>query len=347
MRSLHIVRIVGFIAGVIATYAALSGLFLPNSKLHIPGLGHASASSHKAGSLPSNHSIPHIVHMTWKNKNIRKDLAPNVVSWIKNHPHWQLRFWTDADVKPFIEEHYPQYMGMFEKWKWGGVKTADALRCFLLHHFGGVYADLDMESVRSMDEFVRDHPLVISTEPSEHTLVIFGKKRLSSNALMASRPGHPFWPLVFESMKAQKKDAPVLKATGPVMIDNWVIDYLEKHGPASASPAQPKDRLYLAPPAMFHPHYDPAMDYHCKRFMQQQQMNPKAVKTTEATMGMEVCKRLRKENFKQDKTLGRDTYSIHHWSHQWICPTCNRVEVPIDDAIKEAAAAARKSLLGH
>ena len=30
-------------------------------------------------------------------------------------------------------------MGMFEKWKWGGVKTADALRCFLLHHFGGVY----------------------------------------------------------------------------------------------------------------------------------------------------------------------------------------------------------------
>ena len=34
-------------------------------------------------------------------------------------------------------------------------------------------------------------------------------------------------------MKAQKKDAPVLKATGPVMIDNWVIDYLEKHGPSS------------------------------------------------------------------------------------------------------------------
>ena len=67
---------------MIATYAALSGLFLPNSKLHIPGLGHASASSHKAGSLPSNHSIPHIVHMTWKNKNIRKDLGSRI--WGQN-----------------------------------------------------------------------------------------------------------------------------------------------------------------------------------------------------------------------------------------------------------------------
>jgi mannosyltransferase OCH1-like enzyme len=64
-----------------------------------------------------------------------------------------------------------------------------------LHKFGGVFADLDFESIRPMDEYLKGKQFVLgrmSIPPrlwSEHSI---------PNAFMASIPGHPIWIKVLE-----------------------------------------------------------------------------------------------------------------------------------------------------
>ncbi len=57
-----------------------------------------------------------------------------------------------------------------------------------LHKFGGVYVDLDMESIRPIDDYLKGKQLVLGrmgpSEDFSHSI---------PNAIMASVPGHPFW----------------------------------------------------------------------------------------------------------------------------------------------------------
>jgi mannosyltransferase OCH1-like enzyme len=71
-----------------------------------------------------------------------------------------------------------------------------------LHRFGGVYADMDFESIRPMDEYLKGKQLILGRMGDDHN---FGHS--IPNALMASIPGHPFWIKVLEYISENyKKD---------------------------------------------------------------------------------------------------------------------------------------------
>lgn len=38
-----------------------------------------------------------------------------------------------------------------------GVEKADIMRYFILYHYGGIYADLDMEAVRPIEPLLAKH----------------------------------------------------------------------------------------------------------------------------------------------------------------------------------------------
>jgi mannosyltransferase OCH1-like enzyme len=89
-----------------------------------------------------------------------------------------------------------------------------------LHYYGGVYVDLDSESIRPMDEYLKGKQLVLgrmrTTDNAEHAI---------PNAFMASRPHHPFWVEVLNYIYIhRKKNWGAEKLTGPVMllrVYNW------------------------------------------------------------------------------------------------------------------------------
>jgi hypothetical protein len=92
---------------------------------------------------------------------------------------------------------------------------------FLLFAYGGIYVDLDMEALVSLDEYLlrtfynasafggpavagqggASHSsssssfsgVILSQEPAAHAKVLYNQDRLACNAAMLSAPGHPFW----------------------------------------------------------------------------------------------------------------------------------------------------------
>ncbi len=65
-----------------------------------------------------------------------------------------------------------------------------------MHHYGGVYVDLDFESIRPMDSYLEGKKLILGRMGNntfiDHSL---------PNAFMASIPGHPFWIKVLDHIK--------------------------------------------------------------------------------------------------------------------------------------------------
>ena len=58
--------------------------------------------------------------------------------------------WTDADSRKFLVEHYPWFVPIFDAYPYP-IQRADAIRYFILHHFGGIYMDLDVGCLRRFD----------------------------------------------------------------------------------------------------------------------------------------------------------------------------------------------------
>ena len=73
-------------------------------------------------------SIPRILHQTWSSGNkVPEVVRPWVESWLKQHPGWQYWFWSDADMRSFVEARYPQYLKLYDSYPTQGYRN-DAFR---------------------------------------------------------------------------------------------------------------------------------------------------------------------------------------------------------------------------
>jgi UDP:flavonoid glycosyltransferase YjiC (YdhE family) len=166
-------------------------------------------------------AIPRILHQTWKNADLPADLAAWRESWLANHPGWEHRLWTDEDNRELIRRDYPWFLKAYDSYN-EPIKRADAVRYFILHRFGGVYADLDMESLRPIGPLLEGKQVVFGLEPDEHLAMHRSPQRplnrIVCNAFMASVPGHPFWEHLFRELVTWQRAPGPLDATGPFML---------------------------------------------------------------------------------------------------------------------------------
>lgn len=140
-------------------------------------------------------------------------------SWNRLYRNWTRMFWDDDAIDALVAEAYPEELGWFRALP---VKIArvDAARSFILHRFGGVYADMDMYAHARLrlpegDVGPGGYCAVVgSAAPGERV----------QNSLMASTAGHPFWVATMRRMREFAEAHPgfgkesVLAATGPEML---------------------------------------------------------------------------------------------------------------------------------
>lgn len=226
-------------------------------------------------------SIPKIIHQTWKKREVPTELAILQRTWLANHPGWEYRFWTDEDNREFLQRHYDWFLPIYDGYP-VHIMRVDAVRCFILHHYGGVYADLDMECLKPLDPFLEGKQLVLGLEPVEHLNLIQARERsmekIIGNAFLASRPGHPFWEHVFEQLVTFRHLPNPLDATGPYFLTKTYDRFPRK------------ETITLESPELLYPIHNE-----------------------------ENWRHLQKDSEKRDRIYSR-AFTIHHWHGSWWKP---------------------------
>ena len=191
-------------------------------------LGQPAPAERQEAATVVSATIPRILHQTWKTEEIPPEFQAWAASWREHHPAWEFRLWTDAECRALIARAYPWFLDVYDRYP-EPIMRVDAARYFILHHEGGVYADLDYEALRPLDPLLEGRQLLLTTEPPAHmaTFVAHSNRlnTLLCNALMASAPGHPFWEHLFDLLAAWQVAAEPLDATGPFLLSRAYESY--------------------------------------------------------------------------------------------------------------------------
>ncbi|VXD10557.1 Glycosyltransferase DXD motif-containing protein, involved in Hassallidin biosynthesis [Planktothrix serta PCC 8927] len=156
---------------------------------------------------------------------------------LQHHPDWEHQFWDESKSYQFMEQHYSWFLPVYNSYTYN-IQRWDAIRYFILYHYGGFYIDIDIECLKPLNSLLGDFELVLSR------LVGF------SNAIMGSIPGHPLWLKVFEELPKRKDNSAnktmpyyIGYSTGPIMLNDCII----------ASQLQESPKILVCPGYIFEP----------------------------------------------------------------------------------------------
>ena len=168
--------------------------------------------------------IPKIIHQTWKDKIIPKQWQISQDEWLRLHPTWSYRLWTDSDLRDFIANDYSWFLDTYDSYP-HHIQRVDAARYFILHKYGGLYSDLDIQPVKEFDDIIKVNSVLLVITPNLNYV---------TNYLMASPAGDEFWLHVFKELKHRSSNTSwwwlgkhllVMNTTGPMMLDKAVKSY--------------------------------------------------------------------------------------------------------------------------
>ncbi|OXC66609.1 hypothetical protein AYX13_04727 [Cryptococcus neoformans] len=99
-------------------------------------------------------TIPRLIHQTWKDDQLPEKWRKAWKECREGMPDYEYMLWTDDLSREFIAKHYPSHLRMYDSYEFP-IQRADSIRYFILHHFGGVYMDLDIGCRRRLDPLLQ------------------------------------------------------------------------------------------------------------------------------------------------------------------------------------------------
>ena len=69
------------------------------------------------------------------------------------YPDYEIIVYDNEDIYNIVEKYYPEYLSKIKK-IWIGAILADIFRYLILYLEGGIYSDLDCESIKRVDELL-------------------------------------------------------------------------------------------------------------------------------------------------------------------------------------------------
>ncbi|KAJ7228542.1 glycosyltransferase family 32 protein [Mycena pura] len=125
--------------------------------------------------------IPRILHQTWKTCTLPEKWRSISQECRDMMPDYEYMLWTDESSREFIARHYPWFLNTFDDYSYA-ILRADAIRYFVLYHYGGIYMDLDIGCLRPLD------PLLVYPVILPKTIPVG-----VSNDLMFAQKHHAFF----------------------------------------------------------------------------------------------------------------------------------------------------------
>lgn len=139
--------------------------------------------------------------------------------------------WTDDRSREFIAEHYGWFLDTFNDYKYA-IQRADAIRYFVLHHYGGIYLDLDIGCIRPLD------PLLVYPVILPKTIPVG-----VSNDLMFAEREHPFLNQTIHNLATFDHNwilnyPTVMFSTGPMFLSAQYGIYTSSHAGPKGDPVR-------------------------------------------------------------------------------------------------------------
>lgn len=207
------------------TYCCLDLLCLIFDRPNAAAFTQADLAADQKFNLPHNghrtHKeplIPKIIHQTYKDENIPEKWRAGQQACIDLHPDYEYILWTDASAREFIAREYAWFLYTWDLYPYP-IQRADAIRYFVLAHYGGIYIDLDDGCTRKLDPLLAAPAFVRETVP---TGVL--------NDVMGSIPAHPFFLKLIKGLQKYKRNwlvpyITIMFSTGPLFVSVMLVQY--------------------------------------------------------------------------------------------------------------------------
>lgn len=214
-------------------------------------------------------------------------------------------WWSDLELLEMVRTVGPQWYDDYVGFPMD-IFRVDFARYVVLYFFGGVYADVDVEPLQDFSSLTEQHKAFVGTEPEAHAVFLYGVHRLICNAVMGSAPGHPFWRKFLDYSvrlgRLEKYTNPV-DVTGPQALDKFLLQYVA-HNEKETEPFP----LEILSDEYFMPHVAPYQSGRIRGWCEK--------RFTLNNHTLQLCDDMEANNF-VGKKIGRNTFSIHHWTCSW------------------------------
>ncbi len=106
------------------------------------------------------------------------------------------------NIDEFIKKEYNDLYDIYNKTQFG-VQKADMIRLILLHHYGGIYIDLDILCLKSLESLIdfESNNVYLAMEPMDQTKKLYNNENVLCNAFIAGPAKHPFFKETLEEIK--------------------------------------------------------------------------------------------------------------------------------------------------
>jgi hypothetical protein len=181
---------------------------------------------------------PKTIHYCWfGGKPLPKSAVKYMESWRKNLPGWEIKEWSesnfDVNMTPYTKDAYAAGKYAF---------VSDFARFWILHKYGGIYFDVDVEVVRPMQDII-DKGAFMGMESD-------GMGTVNAGLGLACAPGMKLYKEILELYEGLRFEN--LGANEKTVVAH-ITGVLQKYGLEPSKETQEIGGIYIYPSEYFCP----------------------------------------------------------------------------------------------
>ena len=178
-----------------------------------------------------------LTHQIWMGGEIPKREEQYRKDFLKKYPQYENKLHYNSDLRNLIKKYYSKYLPVYDSFQYD-IERIDFFRYAMLHHFGGIYLDLDMIVLKPLDFWIKKNKIVLGFEPKEHLINWkqipehynkYKEENIIGNAILISpKKGNIFWLKLMDYIAEnyKKDNGPVLN-TGPYCLTRFCSENKE------------------------------------------------------------------------------------------------------------------------